>query len=100
MLIKGVILCLVGYFVYAFFLSSIDGLPPLPPEFGPNEESGDVPVLNDREKMIQQAFGDDCEELVRPIKLLVRDKGMIISAGQFSIEDDGRVKLCPFSAAM
>ncbi len=79
------------------------GLPPLPPEFvEDSDENGPPPPKQEsqRETMLRQAFGAGSEEMSRPIRLLVRDKGMVVSAGQFSIEVDGRVKFAPFSAAI
>jgi hypothetical protein len=102
MLVGGLFVFLSGYSVYAFFLGGIDGLPPLPLEYAPRTgpaEKIEI-IVGLREKMIEQAFGPDCEELRRHIRLLVKDKGMILSAGQFSIETDGRVKFEPFSAAL
>jgi hypothetical protein len=52
-----------------------------------------------REKLLQQAFGEQSEELGRPIRVLVKDKGLVLSTGQFIIEEDGRVKLTPCSIA-
>jgi hypothetical protein len=57
MLIKGVILCLVGYAVYAFCLGSIDGLPPLPPEFLPIPGPDEPRALTDRERTAKSCNG-------------------------------------------
>jgi hypothetical protein len=105
LLVGGLLAFLSGYAVYAFFLGGIDGLPPLNPEWYPPEIGGptidDPPPESIRDAMIRQAFGADSEELRRPIKLVVRDKGMVLSAGEFSCnEKDGRVKFAPFSAAL
>src|SRR6202030_3641561 len=102
MLVGGLCLFLSGYGVYTFFLGGIDGLPPLPADYFPPAANASDPWGKDatpeslREHMIRQAFGAASEELHRPIRLLVRDKGMVLSAGQFSIEEDGRVKFSPF----
>jgi hypothetical protein len=103
LLVGALLLFLSGYAVYALFLGGIDGLTQLPPEWLPPDGEAVVPPalpLPLRELMIQQAFGKDCDELRRQIKLLVRDKGLVLAAGEFFIEQDGRVKLAPFSAAM
>jgi len=95
------ILFVMSYGVYALFLGAVDGLPVLPAEWGvPDPMVPQVFPPGERERLIEKAFGKNCDELNRPVKLLVRDKGMIVSAGQFSIETDGRVKFSPFSAAM
>src|SRR5262249_3079627 len=50
---------------------------------------------------IQQAFGSDCEELKRPIKLEVPARGLVLAATEFQIgREDGRVRLTPLSVAM
>src|SRR5262249_29314309 len=51
---------------------------------------------------LEQAFGKDCEEAKpkRPIKIEVPARGMVLSAGDFKIEDDGRVRLWPLSVAL
>jgi hypothetical protein len=102
MLVAGLFLFSCSYGVYAFFLGGIDGLPPLPLEYVPPSGTLQDPqiIVGLREKMITQAFGPGCEELRRQIRLLVKDKGMVLSAGQFSIQADGRVKFEPFSAAL
>jgi hypothetical protein len=102
-LVASLLLFLTAFGVYSFFFSGIDGLPPLPSDCLRAEDlTIDGPTApNERELKIIQAFGKDCEELHRPIKLLVKDRGVVIAAGQFSIEEsDGRVKLSPFSAAI
>ena len=101
-LVGGFLLFLTGYGVYDFFLGGIDGLPPLPPDYGPTGEIYRPPSEDsgsDADKKLQQAFGPGCQELRRPIRLLLRDKGVALAAGQFDFED-GRVKFSPFSAAM
>ena len=103
-LVSCTLFFLSGYGVYAFFLGDIDGLPVLAAEFFPPDLGDDkpgVPQESLRDAMIRQAFGPGSAELHRPMRLLVRDKGMVLSAGQFDIDkDDGRVKFAPFSAAI
>lgn len=97
-------LFVAGYLVYAFFLGGIDGLPPLPPDYVRSEDELPLPVqppdYGETERKLAWAFGAQCEELNRPIKLDLRSKGVVLAAGQMDIEADGRVKLSPFSAAL
>jgi hypothetical protein len=53
-----------------------------------------------REDLLRIAFGASAVETTRPIRLLIRDKGLVLAAGQFFLEDDGRVKLAEVSAAL
>ena len=101
----GVVVFLGSYVVYANRLGGIDGLPALPEKYLP--KPGPVPPPPARGKSItiiklEQAFGKDCDEAKpkRPIKIEVPARGMILSAGDFKIEDDGRVKLWPLSVAL
>ncbi len=100
-LVSSTLLFLSGYGVYAFVFGDIDGLQPLGAEFYPPDGRGPIePGTQESQKqaMIRQAFGPDCEELRRDIRLLVRDKGMVLSAGEFEIvKQDGRVKFAPFT---
>jgi hypothetical protein len=54
---------------------------------------------SEREQKLQQAFGANSEELGRPIKLFKRDEGLVLAAGSFTIEGDGRIRLTPCSIA-
>lgn len=102
-LIAGLVMFLSGYGVYAYFLGGIDGLPPLPKEYLPGEgtlridSNGKVRVLPIDQKLVW-AFGPDCSELKRSIKLDLTSKGWGLAADQFDPLPDGRVKLVPFSA--
>lgn len=105
LLVFGLVAFGTAYVVYAHFLGRVDGLPPLPAQFeakvdGENEAPppGRSPILVD--KKLQMAFGEDCEETRRTIKLEVRAKGVVLAADEFGIEPDGRVKLKPFSIAL
>ena len=77
LLIGSLIVFWLGYEVYAFFLDNIDGLQPLPKDFWKQEgELQPMAVgLPLREMMLAQAFGDECEELHRGIKLHVSRQG-------------------------
>src|SRR5205807_1652691 len=81
----------------------IDGLPALPEKY--QREPGDlreppaVPHETVADKL-RQAFGPDCPELTRPIRLELRNQNMVLAAGQFTIENDGRVRLAPLSVVL
>src|SRR5262252_11003445 len=95
----------IGYFGYAFTsIGRIDGLPPLPEECWPNPGPTEAltPIVRPPstiEKKLRQAFGDNCPELTRPIRLELHSKNMVLAAGQFQIVRDGRVCLAPLSMA-
>lgn len=103
-LVVGLVVCLGGYTVYSLCLGLIDGTRSLPEWMLPS--SGEIklppPGETPADKMLKVAFGDGCEELRRPLRLWLPDKGVVLSAGDFSIEskDGGRVRLAPFSAAI
>ncbi|MCS6850945.1 MAG: hypothetical protein NZ700_07215 [Gemmataceae bacterium] len=102
----GVIVFGSGYVVYAFFLGSVDGLPQLPEEFVHRAEPTEplsTPTVRPEtlaDQRLRQAFGEECQELKRTIKLEVRAKGVVVAFDQFDCEPDGRVKLAPFSLAV
>lgn len=102
-LIGTLILFLTGFSVYAYFLGGIDGLPPLPDEWG-YRGGADVALLpppdpSDVDKRLASAFGTDCQEIRRRIKLDLRSKGWAFAADSFETKD-GRVELKPFSACI
>lgn len=93
-----------AYMVYAHFLGGINGLPPLPDEYGPIAEGIKhlVPPEreNDADHKLRIAFGPDCEEVKnRNIKVELQSRGMVLAAQEIKFED-GRVKLTPFSLAI
>jgi hypothetical protein len=103
--VVGLLIFLTGYSVYAIYLGGIDGLPPLPEEYwsrydGVVDPNGVKIRVNPVVIKLQQSFGSECEELKRPIKLEVPARGLVLSATEFHIEDDGRVRLAPLSVAM
>jgi hypothetical protein len=104
-LVAGLFLFLTGFFVYDFFLGQFDNLPQLDAKYYPNAV-GEGAVRRDgagemtADKMLEKAFGPNSPELSWPIRLVMRDKGIALAAGQFEIMPDGRVKLAPFSVAM
>jgi lipopolysaccharide export system protein LptA len=101
----GVAGFIAAYILYAqvLGLGNIDGLPPLPRDIVPvTVYDGPPPPRPESmaEKRLRQAFGEECPELKRAIKLEVRSRGIVLAADQFNIEKDGRVKLQPFSCAI
>jgi hypothetical protein len=54
---------------------------------------------SERDQMLRKAFGADCAEVRRSIKLLVRDKGLVLAAEQMTIESDGKIKCAQCSLA-
>lgn len=102
-LLGGLALFLTGFGVYTYFLGGIDGLPPLGDEFLPDpngrviRETTKYPAITIDRKLVW-AFGLECPELQRSIKLDLSQKGWGIAAGEFENLPDGRIKLFPFSA--
>src|SRR4051794_11753220 len=90
--------------VYARFLGWIDGLPELPDELLVRRAADEVPAdvaVTPVEAKLQQAFGADCLEATNRynIKLELRAKGIVLAAGDFGIDPEGRVRFWPFSLA-
>src|SRR5262249_7432554 len=105
LLASGFAVFFAAYFGYAIsFLGGIDGLPPLPSIYWPGEynpELGPVgPRGNRLETKLRQAFGEECRELNRPIRIELHSKSIALAAEQFQIEQDGRVCLSPVSMAL
>jgi len=106
LLASGIILFVAAYWTYAFFLGGIDGLPPLPEGLrdDPDGSYADLPPppISLVDQKLIQAFNERCPEIDRPIRLEVRSKGLVLAAGDFSIEQPGgqRVLLKPFSLAI
>ena len=97
----GFSLFMALYFVYAYFLGGIDGIPPLPLAFSARAKE-DLPPLPVRPTSrvvtkLQQAFGLDCPEVQRKIKIELNSRSMLFAADSFQIEPDGRVRLLPLS---
>ena len=103
-MIAGTFLFLAGFAVYDYFLGGYDGLPPLPEEyaFDPNRPAMLSGVIEDSktDEKMKTAFGPNSEEAKLPFILNIDSRKMLLAAKQFDIEDDGRVKLSPFSAAL
>src|SRR5690349_8918730 len=90
--------------VYARFLGWIDGLPELPDELLVRRAADELPAdlaVTPVEAKLQQAFGPDCIEATSTysIKLEMKASGLVLAAGNFGIDPEGRVKLSPFSVA-
>ena len=106
LLVAGIAVFLTGFEVYAYFLGGIDGLPPLPAFYQPAPGSpvrvAEPPRESETDRKIRQAWGTDCEEVHRPIKLDVRSKNMVLATNDVKIDEehDGRVKLIGFSLAV
>jgi lipopolysaccharide export system protein LptA len=106
LLAAGFCLFLTAYFVYAHFLGGIDGLPPLPEDYRPIagdfDEAAPLPQSeNSANAKLRSAFGVDCKEIKDfKIKLELQKKGMVLAAGDFKIDPEGKLLLFPFSLAI
>jgi len=107
LLVAGIAVFLTGYEVYAYFLGGIDGLPPLPVVFlpvppGAPHPPAPPPRESDADRKLRQAFGAECAEATRPIKMDVRSRRMVLATNEVIIGDelDGRVRLNDFSLAI
>lgn len=104
MLALGWALFLVAFTGYSTVMGGIDGMPPLPKAYWPRQAS-ELPPLPERPASrvvarLQQAFGAECPEIHRQIKLELASRGMVFAADHFKIEPDGRVCLTPLSVVM
>ncbi len=93
---------LAGYVVYAYFLGGIDGLPPLPVAFKPSnlpQPPINPPAEAVVDRKLREAFGDQCPDVNRSIKLEIRKKGLVLASNEFRIVEDGKVLLTPFRLA-
>jgi lipopolysaccharide export system protein LptA len=106
LLVVGVMVFCGGYVAYSIHLGWIDGLPQLPAEFltvrdGASPHLPIIPTnkLSPVDQKLKLAFGDDCKECRYLIKMDLHSRGVVIAADlPQKFEDDGRVKLSPFSA--
>ncbi|HMC66335.1 MAG TPA: hypothetical protein VKI65_15465, partial [Gemmataceae bacterium] len=96
-----------AFAVYAYFLGRFDGLRPLPEQYSPEnvrtsgeQEPAPEPKERNEDRKLQVAFGDGCPELKRTIKLDISARRLVLTADQYQLRDDGRVKLWPFSIAI
>jgi hypothetical protein len=104
LLVFGFVFFFAIYLGYGFTaIGRIDGLPPLPETCFPQDSPVVRPEIRKRkselEKKLEMAFGENCEELRRAIRLDLQSRGMLLSAGTFKVDDDGRVLLQPVSFA-
>lgn len=53
-----------------------------------------APVVDQK---LEMAFGKDCKELGRPLRLWFPERRLVLAAGEFDIEPDGRIRLAPCS---
>jgi hypothetical protein len=102
LLAGGLVVSLAGYVVYAFALGSIDGLPPLPEAYLPSTvvSMPQGKIENPRDRKLIQAFGAGCPELNWPFKIDASQRGLVLAFEDYTIEEDGRVRLHPFSIAL
>jgi hypothetical protein len=106
LLIGGFAAFLATYLIYARFLGGIDGLTPLPEAYWPVANDHAPPPMAQTarvaDQMLQQAFGEACEELQRDFKLEARNRTMVLSANDVATAQDGsgRVELRDFSLAL
>ncbi len=107
LLAVGFLLFSLVYMVYSTTsLGRINTLPPLPEHY----RDGGIDLDNDRiivrngpsplERKMEQAFGIGCKELKWPVLLDLNAKSMVMAAGMFEVEPDGRMKLEPMSVAL
>jgi len=101
-LVGGVLLFGSGFLVYSLFLGGFDGLPALPAEYARSatEVEPFQPSESDTDRKLQEAFGPDSVEANRDFRLDLGSRNILLAFDQFEIEDDGKVKLSKFSAAL
>src|SRR5262245_26639512 len=89
----GLLAFAAGYFGYARGLGSLDGLPPLPPQFladatSPTPHVEPVPTTPTYRKF-EMAFGPGCPELYWKIRLDLKARRLLIAAQDYEIVKDG-----------
>ncbi len=107
LLVTGCILFGSGYAVYGYCLGRIDGLPPLPERYLPENQRAEAPgsyappTVSYVDARLEQAFGKDCVEVKkRAIKMEVGARHLYMAADDFTILKDGRAQFKPFSVAI
>ncbi len=105
LMILGWGLFFAGYQVYAHYLGRYDGLPPLPSDHRPQPgrerpapvytRPPDGPAAN----MLKMAFGTNCKEIDRRIKLSWRTQGVVMAADDWALLD-GKLELKLVSVAI
>jgi hypothetical protein len=91
-----------AYFAYTQALGGVDGLTPLPEQYWPTDKPprhDDGRRPNSADLKLQQAFGEACPELQRSVKLLLRDRTMVLAADNIDV-DRGSVLIQAFSLAI
>lgn len=95
---------LSGYFAYARYLGGINGLPPLPERYAWSDTGiiREPPLLppNDIDERLREAFGADCQEVKRHIKIRVGAQGLLMASEDFKILKNGQLQLRPISVAV
>src|SRR5262245_7390422 len=103
-MIAGTFLFLAGFAVYDYFLGGYDGLPPLPEDCLPIADGLPFAPMDqtdpEKQRKMKIAFDVGSEEAQRKLILDSTTRNMLLAIDQFDIEDDGRVKLSPFSVAL
>jgi lipopolysaccharide export system protein LptA len=95
----------VGFLLYSHFLGHYDGLQPLPADYRPGEPT-DAPLSTDPGvrlnnstlARLEEAFGKNCDEVNRRMKLLFPTQGVVMAADGHKLED-GKLKLTKVSVA-
>jgi hypothetical protein len=102
----GLAFFLTLFQIYSYFLGHYDGLPPLPPEYMPSLEGTEAgPVAptarpNQAVARLIEAFGPNCEEQFRRIKLEWRLEGIVVAADRWQLLDNGQLRLHKVSVAI
>ena len=104
LLLVGFVFFFAAYQVYDYFLGRYDGLPPLPAEYRyvPGESAQAVirpPRFSPAVERLRQAFGENCAEQHRRIKLEWRSQGIVLAADSYQLLDNGQVRLTRVSVA-
>jgi lipopolysaccharide export system protein LptA len=85
------------------YIGRIDGLPPLPPAYwNPlTKETPPPPRRHTRlEEKLTQAFGPNCPELTRPIRVELHSRNMVVAAAEYQITPEGQVSFNLISVVM
>lgn len=106
LLIFGFVICYACYLVYGFFLGQYDGLPPLPREYQPSSLGAGTPITPKPDipshavELLREAFGPNCEEQHRRIKLEWRKQGVVMAADAWKVLHNGQLRLTKVSVGM
>jgi hypothetical protein len=102
-MLTGFGVLLTAYITYAHFLGHYGDFQPLPPDFRPGQTTDPLispqgPRQNQLMAKLEEAFGANCEESRRRIKLQWPAQGVVMAADQYLITD-GKLKLIRVSVA-